>query len=337
MLKCVEFFSGIGGLHYGLRESGVEYEMVRAFDINAIANEVYEHNHSIKPSNTNLEHLDVAYFDRKKNNLTSDDHLWLLSPPCQPYTRGGKGLDVEDQRAKGLLHLIECLRGMKTVPKMLFLENVLNFEKSKSRDLLCSCLRERGYEFWEFLVSPLDVGIPNKRLRYYLCAVKRVSAAADGAGPFLGEEKEIITKMPIEVKEPEKISAFLDSPLVNDSLAVPERFLDYGDYKHDIVHPEDRRSTTFTKAYASNYIIGTGSFLQTKELHLRGIEKEDKAILPCLGLRFFSVDEVARLHGMPEDFEFPQKTTAAQRYRLLGNSLNVKVVKELLLFMFNQV
>ena len=36
MLKCVEFFSGIGGLHYAVRESGIEYEMVA----NSLDNEV---------------------------------------------------------------------------------------------------------------------------------------------------------------------------------------------------------------------------------------------------------------------------------------------------------
>lgn len=332
MLKCVEFFSGIGGLHYAVRESGIEYEMVAAFDINAKANEVYQHNHSLKPSNTNLEHLSVAHFNKKNNNLTSENHLWLLSPPCQPYTRGGKGLDDKDPRAAGLLHLIECLRTMVTVPKMIFLENVLNFEKSNSRNLLCQALIERGYEFWEFLVSPLDAGIPNNRLRYYLCAIKRNYDIS------LLPRKDIIMKLPIEeAKDLKKISLFLDSPIFNENLLVPERFLDYGDYKHDIVHPEDTRSTTFTKAYASNYIIGTGSFLQTKELHLRTIEMEDKDILPKLGLRFFSVHEVARLHGMPDDFEFPSNTSMVQKYRLLGNSLNVIVVKELLLFMFSKL
>ncbi|CAG8575867.1 10785_t:CDS:1, partial [Acaulospora colombiana] len=55
-------------------------------------------------------------------------NCWLMSPPCQPYTRGGKGLDDQDQRAKGLLHLIHVLSELSIPPEYIFLENVLNFE-----------------------------------------------------------------------------------------------------------------------------------------------------------------------------------------------------------------
>lgn len=55
-------------------------------------------------------------------------NCWLISPPCQPYTRGGKSLDDKDQRAKGLLNLIDILPKLTDPPKYVFLENVLNFE-----------------------------------------------------------------------------------------------------------------------------------------------------------------------------------------------------------------
>jgi tRNA (cytosine38-C5)-methyltransferase len=51
-----------------------------------------------------------------------------MSPPCQPYTRGGKSLDDKDQRAKGLLNLIDVLSKLSDPPSYIFLENVLNFE-----------------------------------------------------------------------------------------------------------------------------------------------------------------------------------------------------------------
>jgi hypothetical protein len=46
----------------------------------------------------------------------------------QPYTRGGKLKDSEDQRAKPLLHLIALLSKLSTLPQYIFLENVKNFE-----------------------------------------------------------------------------------------------------------------------------------------------------------------------------------------------------------------
>lgn len=56
---------------------------------------------------------------------------WLLSPPCQPYTQGGKMKDIDDSRAKPLLHLIKLLSALENPPTYLFLENVKNFEVSQ--------------------------------------------------------------------------------------------------------------------------------------------------------------------------------------------------------------
>lgn len=109
----------------------------------------------------------------------------------------------------------------------------------------------------------------------------------------------------------------------------------------DIANPNQTRSTTFTKAYGSNYIIGTGSFLQTEHLDLE-FEPDDQATLLTLGLRFFTPTEIALLHGLPVandpitleslkfKFSFPEGTTRAQQYRLLGNSLNIRVVSHIL-------
>lgn len=61
-----------------------------------------------------------------------------------------------------------------------------------------------------------------------------------------------------------------------------------------------------------------------------GSAEELAAALAALRLRFFSPREVANLHGFPPAFTFPTHTTLRQRYSLLGNSLHVEVVAELL-------
>ena len=150
-----------------MQDSDVPYEMIVAYDNNPVANAVYKHNFGFFPTSVNLEHLPIAHFDRLKADC------WLLSPPCQPYTRGGKLLDDQDTRAAGLLHLIDVLGKMSEPPRYIFLENVLNFEKSRSRNKLVKTLAERGYRVREFLVTPNDlwVAIPNDRLRYYLAVL----------------------------------------------------------------------------------------------------------------------------------------------------------------------
>ena len=39
-IKAIEFYSGIGGFHYGLLLSGVNSIVIQAFDINLNANEI---------------------------------------------------------------------------------------------------------------------------------------------------------------------------------------------------------------------------------------------------------------------------------------------------------
>lgn len=106
----------------------------------------------------------------------------------------------------------------------------------------------------------------------------------------------------------------------------------------DIVKPTCRRSTCFTKGYG-HYVEGTGSVLQTAvdvQLesvfeHIDELPEEEKLMkLSTLKLRYFTPREIANLHGFPLEFGFPEKVTVKQRYRLLGNSLNVHVVAKLI-------
>lgn len=51
--------------------------------------------------------------------------------------------------------------------------NVDSTQESNSADRLRSTLRQCGYNFREYLLSPLQFGVPNDRIRYY-CVAKRL-------------------------------------------------------------------------------------------------------------------------------------------------------------------
>ncbi|NXP06225.1 TRDMT methyltransferase, partial [Thinocorus orbignyianus] len=117
----------------------------------------------------------------------------------------------------------------------------------------------------------------------------------------------------------------------------PKSLLRYA-FLLDIVKPTCRRSTCFTKGYG-HYVEGTGSVLQTAldvQLesvfkHIEELPEEEKLMkLSTLRLRYFTPREITNLHGFPLEFGFPDKVTVKQRYRLLGNSLNVHVVAKLI-------
>ena len=142
------------------------------------------------------------------------------------------------------------------------------------------------------------------------------------------------------------VAAYLDADSLVEGagLEVPNALLWKAGEVCDIVRPDSRQSCCFTKAYG-HHVEGAGSFLQqAPAVDIVAVGERFRAALaagetagPCplaeARLRYFSEHEVARLLGFPRRFRFPREISRRQRYRLLGNSLSVTVVAELLRYL----
>ncbi|KAJ2577601.1 tRNA (cytosine-5-)-methyltransferase, partial [Coemansia sp. RSA 1804] len=70
VLRVVEFYSGIGGMHFALKEAHIDSHVVHAFDINTVANHVYRHNFPDVPvMQRNIESLPMTLFESLKADL----------------------------------------------------------------------------------------------------------------------------------------------------------------------------------------------------------------------------------------------------------------------------
>ena len=49
LLRVMEFYAGVGGMHYALLASGANFEIVTSIDINTNTNCVYGHNFPSTP------------------------------------------------------------------------------------------------------------------------------------------------------------------------------------------------------------------------------------------------------------------------------------------------
>ncbi|XP_034366883.1 tRNA (cytosine(38)-C(5))-methyltransferase isoform X8 [Arvicanthis niloticus] len=311
-LRVLELYSGIGGMHHALRESCIPAHVVAAIDVNTVANEVYKHNfpHTHLLAKT-IEGISLEEFDKLSFNMI------LMSPPCQPFTRIGLQGDMTDPRTNSFLYLLDILPRLQKLPKYILLENVKGFEVSSTRGLLIETLEACGFQYQEFLLSPSSLETPEEIDR------KRQ------------QDSDLSVQM---------LKDFLEDDDTDQYLLPPKLLLRYA-LLLDIVKPTSRRSMCFTKGYGS-YIEGTGSVLQTAEdVQIEDIYKsladlppdEKIAKLSMLKLRYFTPREIANLQGFPPEFGFPEKTTVKQRYRLLGNSLNVHVVAKLLTVCVNDL
>ena len=208
----------------------------------------------------------------------------------------------------------------------ILIENVKGFDISDTRNHLLETLKSRGYSVQEFLISPVELGIPNSRLRYYLLA------KLNGAQNKLLHEK-------VELKniESNKISHYLQQENENfgiESFLIPDNVLQRFWKIMDIVHEDSIGSCCFTKAYGK-YIEGTGSvFTKVPKLEVKEIfqkieslpedqNEERLQLLKSSKLRYFTPKEISRLLCFPDGFSFPDEMTVRQRYQLLGNSVNV--------------
>lgn len=356
-LSCLEFFCGIGGLRLALSEAcrsineeeakcPIVTEIIKGYDVNTNANRVYFHNFGEYPVPRGIDHL-------IRSDIDGLADMWLLSPPCPPYTRGGKQMDKEDPRAAALSNLIKILGECADPPKLVFLENVRGFELSSSRDDLIAALESQKYTIEEYLLSPTQLGIPNTRVRYYCLAYLTTKASRGNTSAIKIHFPHLRPNTDEEINRI-SIGEFLcehtDEEL--NRLDANSGGLNTDDeFQFDIVVATSLASSTFTKGYGINFGRGgplleypdNGNVSELIDLHMptdaqthiyntgRLHPSRFRAALTAIGkLRYFSPQEMLNLHGFPERFSFPESTTMRQRWALIGNSISIQVVSALI-------
>ncbi len=115
-LKFIDLFAGLGGFHLALHDLG--HSCVFASELNSELRDLYEKNHDTKiEGDINL--VDV-------NKIPSHDIL-CAGFPCQPFSKAGARLGLEDPRNGNLFYkIVEILNRHK--PEFVFLENVANLK-----------------------------------------------------------------------------------------------------------------------------------------------------------------------------------------------------------------
>ncbi|KAJ3052355.1 tRNA (cytosine-5-)-methyltransferase [Rhizophlyctis rosea] len=244
----------------------------------------YKHNFGIAPFQTGIEHVTPKYLAPFRANA------WFMSPPCQPYTRMGKQRDDQDPRAKGLLHLIDLLGTLPDPPSYIFMENVLNFEKSRSRDRLISQLVRLNYTYTEWMLTPTQLGIPNDRMRYYLTARRNTTSPSPESLPPKIDAEQVIAPppqlqdtwpyaSPFGPEHRNDLGFYLEDGIDiggDGGWKVPDAFVRTRSFFSEFViaKPTDTRTCCFTKAYG-HHGLGAGAFLQTCNFDVGDMDAHD--------------------------------------------------------------
>jgi site-specific DNA-cytosine methylase len=217
--------------------------------------------------------------------------LWWMSPPCAPHGIRGKQADLADPRSAAFQNMLRCLPIVR--PRAVALENVPGFAGSAAHRVFLQATEEAGLVHRaEREICPTELGIPGIRRRFYAVA----SSVPVTMGP--------IPQTPLRLRE------LVDEGDEREALRVPDEVVErFGGAFHRVdPRQDDAVAACFTRAYTRSPVYA-GSYLVLPER-----------------LRWFSPEEIARLHGHPREFSFAGLPEATA-WKLVGNGLSVPVVR----------
>ena len=342
---------------------------IAALDHSDLCTKVYKHNMrdgDADPSTKSIEKLSIKKVEKWNARIWAMSPP--CQPHTRQHANQKEDLqDPRSKSFLHLCHLIETM-DEATLPQLILVENVVGFETSNSCVRLRQVLSKRNYSVGHFHLTPTQVGIPNDRPRYYSVAVRLDASVSDGdLGKYTKLEKmsegsessdcipytclEALgvvdtTQVASDTKESSlsTIADFLDKDGdINSKLKIPDKTLNSNAaWCFDIVTGSDQRSSCFTHAYGK-FVRGTGSvyyfgsFNRSDGQPFRLVPPEErefeqdwkKGLDLENGMRYFSGNEIARLMDYRAGFAFPNDVTMKQQWKLLGNSLNVRVASKM--------
>lgn len=173
-MNFIDLFAGLGGFHVALNE--LDHSCVFACEKDKTLRTLYEENFHIP-----------CYGDIKKineNEIPAHDIL-CAGFPCQPFSKAGKQLGLEDLgRGDLIFDILRILKHHK--PKFFILENVPNLKKhdrEKTWEFVQKSLVELGYDVKEEILSPHQFGVPQIRNRIYIVGSFGIGSLRDFSFP----------------------------------------------------------------------------------------------------------------------------------------------------------
>ncbi|CRH03131.1 DNA (cytosine-5)-methyltransferase, putative [Plasmodium relictum] len=167
--------------------------------LNANKNEK-NHTYCDKDMN-NYNNVNNCIVANKYNNMKNCNNVNYYNSVAEIYDKfNAENLDVDgiivsldtekDERTNSFIHICNLLQNTKreNLPQYIFIENVKNFEVSSSFLYFINSIK-KNYNFQTYLLSPLQFGIPNERLRFY-CICKRKDNLNDTKKNITYEEKK---------------------------------------------------------------------------------------------------------------------------------------------------
>ncbi len=290
--KFIDLFAGIGGIRIPFDELGGE--CVFSSEIDKFARQSYIANYDEEPFG------DITQIDPK--DIPAHD-LLLAGFPCQPFSQAGFKKGFEDERGVLFFYIEKIIAYHK--PNVVLLENVKRLkshDKGNTFKVIKNSLEKQGYNVFDQILSGIDFGLPQKRERIYIVALK---------------DTHINYQFPKPTGEKCVVGDILDKN-VHEKYTISDR-LWAGHQRRKLEHKQKGNGFGYGMVNEHSHYTNTISARYYKDGSEILIEQKDK------NPRKLTPREAARLQGFPRSFKIVVSDN--QAYKQFGNSVCVNVVR----------
>lgn len=358
--KTIDLCAGIGGIRRGFELAG-SFKNVLSAEIDPAAAATYKFLFDDDPTN------DLTSEEFKQKVADTDYDVLLAGFPCQPFSRIGDQLGFRD-KTRGTIFFDIADIISRTNPRAVFLENVENLvshDKGNTIKTIIQTLEDEldyrvigvtidddgnyVYSRASLVRNTRDFGLPQNRPRAYIMAFskKKYGRAVKMLNCQLPTSSEkVIYRDVNEILEKD----------VDDKYYMAEGYLETLKRHRARNHSKGNGfgycivNTKNEEHPMANTILATGGSGKERNLIYQpkdGVAGENipgkKTPLNSEGIRTMTPTEWGRLQGFvgyaflnadgTDGFGFPSEITDEQKYKQLGNSVSISVIKAMAQFM----
>lgn len=330
LFSVVSTFAGGGGSSVGYKMSGAN--VLLANEISPDAVKIYKRNHT----NTKVIEGDIK---NVKVNLNDIDIL-DGSPPCITFSVAKakkRDADTEESITENLV--VDYLRLVKDIkPKVCVIENVRQFQYAPVFKETVKELKQLGYILNHKVLNSVDYGVPQIRLRLFVIAVRKDIAKKKNIN-----DENLLDLFP---KPYQKKHLTVRDALKGLSIRPEERDLLLSSMRktshYEVLKyipknpPKKTRMSHLKKDWNSDFSLDRASWDKpSPTLTSLGQQLGRGGICHPEEDRLFTVNELSRLMGLPDDYSF--SGTFNEKVKTIGNMVPPQLTRLISESIYNKV
>jgi DNA (cytosine-5)-methyltransferase 1 len=171
---AIDLFCGAGGVTTGYKAAGIH--VIAAVDNDPNARKSYALNHpEVKLFEDDIHELDPTILMARLRIRPGELGILTACAPCQSFSTLSKVRKRSDRRPRLVERIAEFVEQLQ--PAAVVVENVPQVERSWHFRRLVRRVRSAGYGAWHGVVNAAELGVPQRRRRLVLIALRGVADA----------------------------------------------------------------------------------------------------------------------------------------------------------------